>query len=219
MKNSLSRKVNYLTHTVKGARLSLLPQKAILWENTLLVSDVHLGKVDHFRKNGMAIPHKAGADNYVRLADLIEEFLPERVIFLGDLFHSGMNQDWERFASFLSSFSSVSFELVLGNHDIIDVDIFRKHLKEVYTESLRLSPFILTHHPSPDADYYNLCGHIHPSFRLVGKAKQSIRLPCFHFSESTGVLPAFGTFTGTHTIQPEPSDDIFLIANEEVVKI
>lgn len=219
MKNSPSKKINSLTHTISGETLHLLSEKAILWQNILLVSDVHLGKVNHFRKNGLAIPIKAGQDNYVRLAALIRNYKPERVLFLGDLFHSSINQDWDRFTSFLSTFPGVSFELILGNHDIIDLKVFQKHLDAVYLESLIIDPFILTHHPQHHASYYNLCGHIHPSFKLTGRGRQSMRLPCFHFSDSCGILPAFGTFTGTHTIQPSETDKIFLIANKELVKI
>ncbi|MHB1176840.1 MAG: hypothetical protein ACYCZO_00750 [Daejeonella sp.] len=40
--------------------LLLLPEKAILGqeEKTLIIADIHLGKVGHFRKAGIGIPKK-----------------------------------------------------------------------------------------------------------------------------------------------------------------
>ena len=39
----------------------LHPSGAIFWleKKTLFLADVHLGKVAHFRKNGIAVPRKA----------------------------------------------------------------------------------------------------------------------------------------------------------------
>ena len=219
MENWPLKKNDPVTYSVKGASLQLLKEKAILWDRMLLISDIHLGKISHFRKNGMALPPSASEDNYERLSTLLKRYRPERVVFLGDLFHSSYNQDWDRFGEFLSSFSDISFELVLGNHDILDKQDFVTVLDHVYTKSLIEPPFLLTHHPTTDREYYNLCGHIHPSFIVRGKGRQSLRLPCFHFSEHCGILPAFGTFTGTFNIRPETGDQIFLVANDELVKI
>jgi len=42
---------------------------AVFWpdQNCLILSDVHLGKIQHFRKNGAAIPLQAQEENYLRL--------------------------------------------------------------------------------------------------------------------------------------------------------
>src|SRR5277367_3678317 len=80
--------------------LLLLPQKAIYWkqEKALIAADVHLGKVGHFRKSGIAVPRDLEQDDLACLSDLIDEYRPEKILFLGDLFHSDMNADWEWFA-------------------------------------------------------------------------------------------------------------------------
>ena len=44
---------------VSGVELELLPQKAIKIEEDLLIADVHLGKIRHFRKVGIALPANA----------------------------------------------------------------------------------------------------------------------------------------------------------------
>jgi uncharacterized protein len=56
--------------------------------------------------------------------------------------------------------------------------------------------------------------------RIHGKARQSLRLPCFWWGDATqnpiGVLPAFGEFTGGHPIKARPTDAVWAIAGETV---
>jgi metallophosphoesterase superfamily enzyme len=47
---------------------------------------------------------------------------------------------------------------------------------------------------------YVLAGHLHPGVVLGGRAHDRLRLPCFHFGPRSGVLPAFGEFTGMHVV-------------------
>ncbi len=209
-----------LKHSISGEQLWLMSEKVIFWpkRKSLFISDVHLGKVNHFRKNGFPIPQAAGIDNYNRLKAVIHHTQPHSIIFLGDLFHSHINQDWLLFESFAKEFPGIKLELVVGNHDIINRDILLNVVDDIHEEEYILSPFILTHHPRSDNEYYNLCGHIHPSVRIKGRGHQSIKLPCFYFTPTSGILPAFGSFTGTHTIVPENHDDVFLIVKGEVVR-
>ena len=53
--------------------LLLLPQKAIYWqqEKALIAADVHLGKVGHFRKAGIAVPRDMEQNDLAILSDLI----------------------------------------------------------------------------------------------------------------------------------------------------
>jgi metallophosphoesterase superfamily enzyme len=66
---------------------------------------------------------------------------------------------------------------------------------------------------------YVVSGHLHPAIQLSGSAQQRLRLPCYWFGENQGVLPAFGEFTGMHTIQPKKGDQIFVIAENQVIKL
>ena len=77
--------------------LELLPQKAIYWHDTqtLIVSDLHLGKASHFRKHGLPIPMESGIDDLQQLGLLLDIYKPQRLLILGDLFHSDYNQEWE----------------------------------------------------------------------------------------------------------------------------
>ena len=47
----------------------------------------------------------------------------------------------------------------------------------------------------------------------------SVRLPCFWFGSRYGVLPAFGAFTGTADVLPRRGDQVFVIAEKEVLKV
>src|SRR5258706_12536317 len=99
----------------------LLPEKA-LWLPSLkmlVLADVHWGKIDHFRKAGIPVPVKGNDKNAETLIAIINLFKPKRVIFLGDLFHSVYNDGWETFGQIRNAFAHCSFELVIGNHDIL----------------------------------------------------------------------------------------------------
>jgi metallophosphoesterase superfamily enzyme len=99
----------------------LLPEHAIIWRNTntLIVSDLHLGKGGHFRKNGVAMPIEVNLENLWKLSGLLLDHKPERLLLLGDLFHSSFNKEWDQFADVLANFPEIETVLVRGNHDIL----------------------------------------------------------------------------------------------------
>ncbi len=212
-----------LSHMVSGQSLLLLSEGALKWKekNILFIADLHLGKVQHFRKEGLPLPTQAGLASINRLEQLIRDTKPREVIFLGDLFHSDYNSDWIRFKNTIEIFSDVQFTLVIGNHDILSNEDYADSILKVVPEPYVLEPFLLTHHPEEEvpSSLYNLCGHIHPAVRLKGKAKQSMRLPCFYFSDHVGVLPAFGTFTGSHTIQAQAGESVYVVADNKVIAV
>ena len=199
----------------------LLPEKAMIWENTntLLVADIHLGKITHFRKAGIAVPAAAKQENLSRLSDILLNHDVRRVIILGDLFHSHYNDSWLDFKHFIAQFSSIQFILVMGNHDILDAQEYQASNLEIVPEGLMEADFIFTHHPYIHEKAYNLCGHIHPAVRLRGGSKQSVTLPCFMFSGNQAILPSFGTFTGSARIEPKKEDAVYAIADSEVIKV
>lgn len=207
---------------VAGEKFELYPQRGVHWQaqQALLLADLHLGKVNHFRRSGIPVPHAVNNKNIELLIDLINITCPSRVICLGDLFHSHYNLEWEVFGEVVKHFPEVSFELVLGNHDILsNVQYERKGIK--IHEQLRLGPFLFTHHPQEisDSECYNLAGHIHPGVRLSGKGRQAVTLPCFYFGERQGFLPAFGTFTGMARIRMQKEDQVFVIAENKIISV
>ncbi len=199
--------------------------KAAYWHNqkTLLIADLHLGKATHFRKAGMAVPSGVIQKNWARLHGLFQHYQPARVLFLGDLFHSQYNNEWEAFIDVMQQYPQASFELITGNHDILGIDDYQRSSLVVHLDSLHDGPFLFSHHPLPKealtSRLYNLCGHIHPGVRLRGTARQSLRLACFLFGQKQGILPAFGGFTGMYVMQPKSTDRVYVVAHDQVVSV
>ncbi|NQZ75454.1 MAG: ligase-associated DNA damage response endonuclease PdeM [Ekhidna sp.] len=201
---------------IKGEVLTLLPQRGIYWaaKETLIISDLHLGKAGHFRKHGIPVSTNVHRVDLAILKSLIVEYDPKDVILLGDLFHSSENREWDHFIEFIEVFDSVQFILVEGNHDILDE--YPPTLK--VQKKIELEPFSFTHIKEDTADY-NLSGHIHPGVSIRGRARQSITMPCFYFSDHHGVLPAFGQFTGIKKIKPMQRDLVFGIVEDRVIEL
>jgi DNA ligase-associated metallophosphoesterase len=196
-------------------KILFLPDKKIL-----LIADLHFGKINHFRKSGIAVPMQANMKNASLLIDAIDLLKPDRVIFLGDLFHSSYNQEWETVAQITHHFSACSFELVIGNHDILSLEKYCQNLLKVSHE-VAIGSFILTHEPLQDVPngMYNIAGHIHPGVRLKGGAGQSLMLPCFYFRGNQAILPAFGSFTGMAKINPQKGERVFAITKDNVIDV
>ncbi|MFN3940507.1 MAG: ligase-associated DNA damage response endonuclease PdeM [Chitinophagales bacterium] len=200
----------------------LLPEKAVFWKNKniLLLADVHLSKETHFRKNGIAVPDGITQHNLLRLSKLINNYHPQKIIVLGDLFHSGANTGMQLFSDWIGQYRNIPFLLVSGNHDILPAEEYKKLHIDLVGEAFADADILLVHQPLAETcNEYILCGHIHPAVRITGKAKQSVRIPCFWFGRHAGVLPAFGGFTGMHVIQAKKTDTVFGIAENNVVRI
>jgi DNA ligase-associated metallophosphoesterase len=197
--------------------------KALYWqeEKALVLSDLHLGKSAHFRKAGIAVPAGLIQEDLFRLQQLITRYHPEKIIVVGDLFHSSENNDVQYFRLWRQQFPHIRFELVKGNHDIMSADLYTT-LQITVHETLTLRNIHFIHEPCETAEAngpYVFSGHLHPGVILAGGGRQRLRLPCFYFGKSRGILPAFGRFTGLATLAPETNEVVFAIANNSIFKI
>ncbi len=217
--------MNTDTHSIVNAviadeEMHLLAEKAIHLPNhdMLLIADLHFGKVEHFRKNGIGIPSGASNKDFEKLRDLVVKVDAKEVVFLGDLFHSDFNDAWFGFQDVLQNLKAFNFHLVIGNHDIMDESKYRSL---TICHQMEVGNLILTHEPMEVIieGKYNLCGHIHPGVRLRGKARQNLRLPCFYFGAHTGILPAFGSFTGLHVLKPLADDKVYVVNEDIIIKV
>lgn len=212
-----------ITFDFKEQQLVLLPEKAIYWreEKTLFVADVHLGKINHFRKAGIAIPTAAIPQNINKLSRMALDYNPKTICFLGDLFHSDKNKEWELFVAWRESLPDANFELVRGNHDIIAAAHYKRADIKVYPVCIEKGPFVFAHEPMEKcpSNKYAFAGHIHPSVKLRGAGRQSLNLPCFYFGKNQALMPAFGQFTGSANIRPKKDEPVFVIAEDKVLKI
>lgn len=188
-------------------------------DQLLIIADAHFTKETHFRKNGIAIPPGVIHRDLHRIDTAIQQTGAKRIIFLGDMFHSEHNTGMDIFLIWRKN-QKVAMELITGNHDILDVNWYQDAGILCYAESLQLHALVLSHDAIEVGDQqFNMHGHIHPVVRLTGKAKQSLRLPCFWISSNKMVLPAFGSFTGGYAIQPKSKDQVFAVADHQLIAI
>ena len=204
---------------VKENHFILHPSGAVFWEEkkTLLLADVHLGKVAHFRKNGIAVPRKAEGAFYQKITALLLEFTIDRILFLGDLFHSFQNNEWLLFTAWVKK-QAVSMILVEGNHDVIPAAQFEQIGLQV-VDHLMEENFYFSHFPIEKQTHFVFCGHVHPGVTLKGNGLQKMKMPCFFQSSQQMILPAFGAFTGLYILSPKTGDQVYVTTGKEVMEI
>jgi len=214
----------FLHFNFRGNNFLLTAGRSIFWEEEkiLILSDLHLGKAGHFRKSGIGIPQTIFKEDLQRLLSQIQYFKPQTVLVVGDLFHSTGNKEHELFLKWRADMPSVSFQLVKGNHDILDSAWYEKAGILVHNKELTVGNFLFTHDIATvemENNRYCFSGHVHPGVILNGAGKQSLRLPCFYFGKDHAILPAFGKFTGTYAIKPLAGDYVFALFEDKVMEI
>lgn len=210
--------------TIAGERLLLHGERALFWprESTLFIADIHFGKVAAFRAAGLALPPGSTSAALARLDRVLAETRAAHVVFLGDFLHSKdarAAQTFARIGEWRAANTALKITLVRGNHDAKAGDPPSDWNINAIDEGDVLGPFCLAHHPEPDARGYVLAGHVHPAIRLQGAANDSLRLPCFWFGKRVAILPAFGEFTGTYTVKPQIGDQVFAVANRQIIRL
>lgn len=209
-----------LTVQVGGRPVVLLPQRAAFLpeERLLLVADAHFGKAQSFRRLGVPVPGGTTEHNLETLTALVEHTGARGVVFLGDLLHSRQARSaatLRAVQAWRERHHGVAMTLVRGNHDSRAGDPPAEWAMAVVDEPWLQGPLALCHHPAAVEGHYVLAGHLHPA-AVLGRGVDRLRLPCFHFGAQVGVLPAFGAFTGTHTVHAQAGDRVFVVAHDSV---
>ena len=196
-------------------------------ERTLLIADAHFGKAVSFRKLGVPVPSGTTGETLAAISSAAQDTNAKRIVFLGDFLHSKRSHaagTLDTITQWREENAALELTLVRGNHDDragdppVHLDI------RVVDEPLPLGPFALCHQPKPVQGSYVIAGHWHPCISVGGRAFERLRLPCFWFGDDSGslpenavgVLPAFGSFTGMHRIEPRAGDRIFPVADSVV---
>ncbi len=212
-----------LIHSQAGETLHLLADRALWWPrtSTLIVADVHLGKSAAFRRLGVPVPSGATQADLARIDALLAATDAQRLLVLGDLFHTAPTAGEvaiEGFASLRARHAQRQFTVVAGNHDRAWRKLPREWRIDWLTAALPEPPFVFQHEPLADARGYALGGHIHPCVRLRG-AGDSARLPVFWFGREVGVLPSFGSFTGGYAVRPQAGDVLIAVTPHGLAKL
>ena len=213
--------------TVKSQALFLSADRSIFWEqeNALIVSDLHFGKTGHFRKAGIAIPQSVFKEDLQRLVALFQYFRPSTLIVVGDMFHSQANKELDLFAKWRDDFPALKIQLIRGNHDILQRRWYANTGIEIFDRTFKVKDFCFQHDAGDcDAElsnkqHYIFSGHVHPGVTINGIGRQSLKFPCFYFTDTHCILPAFSRFTGTVSVRPGEDDVIFAIVNNTILQV
>jgi len=77
----------------------------------------------------------------------------------------------------------------------------------------------LRHLPIESTTRPFIAGHLHPGFRMQGKARDSLRSPCWVVGPKRIIFPAFGSFTGLKNIKLERGEIAYLTSGKEVLPL
>jgi DNA ligase-associated metallophosphoesterase len=213
--------------TVAGEELTLLPQRAIFWprQATLLIADPHFGKDATFRAAGIALPRGTLDHDLARLTTVLSATSAARLIVLGDFFHARIGRTPEAMdalAAWRNQHRQLDFVLVRGNHDRHAGPPPAEWQISEAGDCHLFPPFVCCHTPAQPGETdagYRLAGHLHPVVNLRERGCEPMRLPCFFFGGKEALLPAFGSFTGGHAIQPGAGDRVFAISPAGVHRV
>ncbi|MFK3970318.1 ligase-associated DNA damage response endonuclease PdeM [Pseudomonas sp. NPDC087358] len=214
----------YIALQLAGAELWLLADKAIFYpaERALLIADAHFGKAAAYRRLGQPVPHGTTDDNVRRLDAMLNAYDCQQLIFLGDFLHAPESHAAATLAALQAwreRHPSLAITLIRGNHDKRAGDPPGELRIEVVPEPLLLGPFALQHEPDPHPSHYVLAGHVHPAYRLYGKGRQRLRLPCFYLQQDVCLLPAFGAFTGGMNIERQENSRVYVVGEGAVWEV
>ena len=204
----------------EGTLLEMLPSRALFLPETkeLLICDVHLGKAEYFQQNGIPLTNNSDENNFARIKNIVNKYCPEKLIILGDLFHSKFSIDktLKNKVEDLPELLKTKVELILGNHDI-GCDIKNLNIIKIRkTKNLSFS-----HEPvnSTDNKILNICGHYHPKIYLKNNGDRlSFRCFAMDMKKNTFYLPSFGDLTGGYSCK-KSFKKWAIISEKEILEI
>ena len=167
----------------------------------LVVSDLHFGKGQSLNCYGNFIPTFDTAATLKNLQQVIADYSPKHVLALGDSFHDQRSgekmslSDTENLQQLCES--TERWTWILGNHDEqMDRLWPGEYLVNVVVEDIHF-----LHEPEAGLTH-QIVGHFHPKHtaRLKGA---NINGRCFIKSDSTLIMPSFGSYTGGLSVADE----------------
>lgn len=207
--------------------IRLLPGQAALLPatRTLLVADLHLGKAATFRSAGIPVPEGSSQADLARLDRLLAATRAGRLVILGDLLHAAAGCTPAVIGAFRAlrdRFDAVSFVLVLGNHD----RNARRHAPALgldeCVEVLAEPPLHMVHDAAgaaAGAGALVVAGHLHPRVAASARSGDRVVERCFHLAGGVLTLPAFGSFTGGHTLDCPAGARAWMAGDDAVVEV
>ncbi len=184
--------MNSVDFQLCGETLTACPSGALHWgsEDTLVVSDLHLGKSERIaRRGGALLPPYDTIETLTRLSADISALRPKTVICLGDSFDdlaAAGSLDPGHYETIARLQAGRRWVWIEGNHDPGPVDLGGEHLGELAHGALRFR-----HIAEAGADPGEVSGHYHPKAKVRHMSR-----PCFMRDAGRLILPAYGCYTG-----------------------
>ena len=157
-------------------------------QQTLCVSDLHLGKSDRIaRRSGVMLPPYEVQETLEKLENDIKATTPQTIICLGDSFDDldaakSLTDDMRLWLTKLQA--GRQWVWIEGNHDPGPIDLGGTHLKQTVVGAL-------TFRHIATAAKAEVSGHYHPKHQLAQNSR-----PAFIYDQSRMILPAYGAYTG-----------------------
>ncbi len=205
---------------IKGERFFFDKSGSIFLEklNTLIFSDLHLGKSLSFANQGNLIPPFDLDETLLNLEYVINKYNPKRLISLGDSFHenSSIQNMKRKYIDIINNlFHKTDITWIEGNHD--SNILFKNQLVGSFKNFYKLKNFKFVHSKSEinDVNIFEFSGHYHPKISLKFNGL-IYSYKCFILTENFCILPSFGTFTGGLDIKSNVLQKILPI-NKQII--
>ena len=182
------------------------PNKSLYWKrlNTLIVSDLHIGKSISYAKNKQFLPPYDTKEILNKIFVSLDKIKPSNLIIVGDLLHdvfstlSLKDQDHKNLSQYMKN---TDFIWIKGNHDKnIQIEGFKNFT------NYKIDKFLFTHIPI-ETSLFQICGHYHPKVKISHRGK-TIFKTCFVHNEKIFILPSFGILTGGLDINSKEISDV-----------
>ena len=223
---------------INGHELQFKDNAVFLEETkTLILADVHVGMEEFIRRTGVLFPLNEKKELLKRLKNLIIEFKPEKVVFLGDFLHHFQKvpyKVYETVRELNSLLKNHEIIVIRGNHDIMLEYILKENTDFKILDYLLECNILMVHGDKTfDVDFeFNLLimGHEHPVLE-INKQRFPSYLEIVQNDFEILVTPAFSNIASGVKINELESnfmspylkkvkkEDIFpIVIGEEVLK-
>ena len=189
---------------ISGLGLVYIPD-----EETVGISDLHLGFEMYLESEGVHLPRVQLKIEEERISTIIRDYSPSTVLINGDVKHEfsrNTPQEWMEIKRLFSLLTSKCRVLIVrGNHDNYILNIASRYGIRV-VRSVSIGNCQFSHGDMlvpPGGDRTIVIGHEHPSIRIVDKVSASVKFPAFVYFRRNPllILPAFSPFAlGTDVI-------------------
>lgn len=209
-----------------GATLELMPERTALWREagTLLVADLHLGKVDSLWAQGAPVSEGVLAgvlrEDLRRLERAVDRSKATRVIVVGDVLHGPAGLTGELVDAVATWRANFAWELVLvaGNHDRQVARVASAWGMTLAGDRLDEGGLTFVHAPEVIEGRCVIAGHLHPAAVLRGGGDR-MKLPAFWWRPGGLVLPAFSRFCGGVGVRMAEGERVFAVGEGEVIEV